>query len=83
MLPIPDSKEGTPVVVGGGDCQLGTIGVGATEPNQAAVFGGSFWQYEFNTASGATDPQCRVRVNCHAVPGHGGMKHLHSNLVLL
>lgn len=61
--------EGTPVVVGGGDCQLGTIGVGATEPNQAAVFGGSFWQYEFNTADGATDPKCRVRVNCHAVPG--------------
>lgn len=62
-------KEGTPVVVGGGDCQLGTIGVGATEPNQAAVFGGSFWQYEFNTASGKTDDGCRVRVNCHAVPG--------------
>ncbi len=61
--------EGTPVVVGGGDCQLGTIGVGSTLPNQAAVFGGSFWQYEFNTDSGATDPLCRVRVNCHAVPG--------------
>ena len=61
--------EGTPVVVGGGDCQLGTIGVGATEPGQAAVFGGSFWQYEFNTANGKTDPLCRVRVNCHAVPG--------------
>ncbi len=45
-------KEGTPVVVGGGDCQLGTIGVGATMPDQAAVFGGSFWQYEFNTADG-------------------------------
>lgn len=60
---------GTPVVVGGGDCQLGTIGVGATEPGQAAVFGGSFWQYELNTAEGKTDPECRVRVNCHAVPG--------------
>jgi len=61
--------EGTKVVVGGGDCQLGTIGVGAVRPNEAAVFGGSFWQYEFNTASGKTDPLCRVRVNCHAVPG--------------
>lgn len=60
---------GTPVVVGGGDCQLGTIGVGATEPGQAAVFGGSFWQYELNTSEGKTDPECRVRVNCHAVPG--------------
>jgi autoinducer 2 (AI-2) kinase len=61
-------REGTPVVVGGGDCQLGTIGVGACKAGQAAVFGGSFWQYEFNTDSGATDPDCRVRVNCHAVP---------------
>lgn len=59
---------GTPVVVGGGDAQLGTIGVGAVEADQAAVFGGSFWQYEFNTASGKTDSKCRVRVNCHAVP---------------
>ncbi len=61
--------EGTPVVVGGGDCQLGMIGVNACLPGQAGVFGGSFWQYEFNTDNGATDPDCRVRVNCHAAPG--------------
>ncbi len=61
--------EGTPVVVGGGDCQLGMIGVDACLPGQAAVFGGSFWQYEFNTAAGVTDQSCRVRVNCHALPG--------------
>ncbi|SER48932.1 autoinducer 2 (AI-2) kinase [Parafannyhessea umbonata] len=61
--------EGTPVIVGGGDCQLGMIGIGACEPGQAGVFGGSFWQYEFNTDNGSTDPKCRVRVNCHAVPG--------------
>lgn len=59
---------GTPVVAGGGDAQLGCIGVGVVEKNQAAVFGGSFWQYEFNTDKGETDPECRVRVNCHAVP---------------
>lgn len=60
--------EGTTVVVGGGDSQLGCIGVGVVNPNEAAVFGGSFWQYEFNTGTGKTDPGCRVRVNCHAVP---------------
>lgn len=60
---------GTTVVAGGGDAQLGCVGVGVVDANQAAVFGGSFWQYEYNTASGKTDPQCRVRVNCHAVPG--------------
>ncbi len=62
-------KEGTKVITGGGDCQLGCIGVGVVDPGQAAVFGGSFWQYEFNTDNGATDEKCRVRVNCHAVPG--------------
>ncbi|MCR5676039.1 MAG: autoinducer-2 kinase [Lachnospiraceae bacterium] len=60
---------GTPVIVGGGDSQLGCVGVGVVKPNQAAIFGGSFWQYEYNTDSGDTDPDCRVRVNCHAVPG--------------
>lgn len=60
---------GTPVVTGGGDAQLGCIGVGVVDPGEAAIFGGSFWQYEFNTANGQTDPDCRVRVNCHAVPG--------------
>ncbi len=62
-------KEGTPVVTGGGDAQLGCVGVGLVEPNQGAIFGGSFWQYEFNTDESKTDPNCRVRVNCHAVPG--------------
>lgn len=59
---------GIPVVAGGGDAQLGCIGVAVTSKNQAAVFGGSFWQYEFNTDEAKTDEQCRVRVNCHAVP---------------
>ena len=61
--------EGTPVIVGGGDAQLGCIGVGVVEPGEAAIFGGSFWQYEFNTAIGSTDSNCRIRVNCHAIPG--------------
>lgn len=59
--------EGTPVVVGGGDAQLGCIGVGVVNSNQAAIFGGSFWQYEYNTDEAKTDDKCRVRVNCHAV----------------
>ncbi|SHJ41903.1 autoinducer-2 kinase [Hespellia stercorisuis] len=59
----------TPVVAGGGDAQLGCIGVGVVSPEQAAVFGGSFWQFEFNTDKPMTDPDYRVRVNCHAVPG--------------
>lgn len=61
--------EGTPVVAGGGDAQLGCVGVGVVDANQAAIFGGSFWQYEYNTDKVKTDDQCRVRVNCHSVPG--------------
>jgi autoinducer 2 (AI-2) kinase len=59
--------EGTPLVIGGGDCQLGSIGVGVIEDNEAAVFGGSFWQYEYNTNAGKTSTKCDVRVNCHAI----------------
>jgi autoinducer 2 (AI-2) kinase len=59
--------EGTPLVIGGGDCQLGSIGVGVTGVNEAAVFGGSFWQYEYNTGSGETSSRCDIRVNCHAI----------------
>ncbi|GHV94366.1 autoinducer-2 kinase [Spirochaetia bacterium] len=59
--------EGMPLVIGGGDCQLGSIGVGVIDVNEAAVFGGSFWQYEYNTDTGKTSPKCDVRVNCHAI----------------
>jgi autoinducer-2 kinase len=59
--------EGTPLVVGGGDCQLGTVGVGIVDAHEAVVFGGSFWQYEFNTDKAICSPKCDVRINCHAV----------------
>jgi len=59
--------EGTPLVVGGGDCQLGTIGVGIVDANEAVVFGGSFWQYEYNTDKAKCSDKCDVRINCHAV----------------
>ncbi len=59
---------GIPVVAGGGDAQLGCIGVGLVSPSQGAVFGGSFWQFEYNTSVAKTDDECRVRVNCHALP---------------
>ena len=57
------------VVAGGGDAQLGCVGVGAVRPGQAALFGGSFWQLEYNMSKPDTDAECRIRVNCHAVPG--------------
>lgn len=59
--------QGTPLVIGGGDCQLGAVGVGVVEANEAAVFGGSFWQYEYNTVEAKCSQTCGIRVNCHAV----------------
>ncbi|MDQ0155431.1 autoinducer-2 kinase [Robertmurraya andreesenii] len=58
----------TLVVAGGGDAQLGCIGAGVINEGDAAVFGGSFWQYEYTTNNVQIDDECRVRINCHAVP---------------
>ncbi|MCR5288532.1 MAG: autoinducer-2 kinase [Treponema sp.] len=60
--------EGTPLIVGGGDAQLGTIGVGITQANEGAIFGGSFWQYEYNTDSPKIADNFSIRVNCHVQP---------------
>jgi len=60
--------EGTLLVAGGGDCQLGALGVGVVDVNEAVVFGGSFWQYEFNTDSPLCSSKYDIRVNCHALP---------------
>lgn len=58
----------TLVVAGGGDAQLGCIGVGVINEGDAAIFGGSFWQYEYTTNHVLIDDECRVRINCHSVP---------------
>lgn len=56
-------KAGTPVVVGGGDVQLGCLGLGVVRPAQTAVLGGTFWQQVVNLAAPVTDPEMNVRVN--------------------
>lgn len=58
----------TKVVAGGGDAQLGCIGMGVINDGEAAILGGSFWQFEYNTKQIIMDEQSRVRVNCHAIP---------------
>jgi autoinducer 2 (AI-2) kinase len=62
-------KEGTPVVVGGADTQLGLVGIGVTEPGRFTVVGGSFWQHTLVLDQPLIDPQVRLRTLCHAVPG--------------
>lgn len=63
------SKQ-TKVVMGGGDVQLGSAGLGVTKEGQVAVLGGSFWQQVVNIKSSITPPKDRgIRVNPHVVEG--------------
>jgi autoinducer 2 (AI-2) kinase len=61
----------TIVVAGGGDVQLGTIGLGLIEEAQTAILGGSFWQQVVNIKSETPPPlDLSVRVNPHVSPGY-------------
>ena len=61
--------EGTPVVLGGADTQLGLIGIGASERDEVAVVGGSFWQTTISLDRPVIDGRMRLRSLCHALPG--------------
>jgi len=61
--------QGLPVVMGGGDAQLGCVGLGVVQPGQTAVLGGTFWQQMVNLSKPVTDPEMNIRVNPHAVAG--------------
>ncbi len=61
-------KTGIPIVMGGGDAQLGTVGVGAVHEGEVTVFGGSFWQQEVNLSSVLYDDSGQIRMNFHALP---------------
>ncbi|WP_345993511.1 autoinducer-2 kinase [Sulfurimonas sp. HSL-1716] len=60
----------TKVVMGGGDVQLGSAGLGVVNEGDAAILGGSFWQQIVNISSGVIPPKdISVRVNPHVVKG--------------
>lgn len=60
---------GTPVVMGGGDCQIGTAGLGLVNKGQCAVLGGTFWQQIVNVGTELIDPEMNLRLNPHVVRG--------------
>jgi autoinducer 2 (AI-2) kinase len=62
-------REGTPVVAGGADTQLGLLGIGVAEPGRFTIVGGSFWQATMVLNEPLIDPQARLRTLCHTVPG--------------
>jgi autoinducer 2 (AI-2) kinase len=60
----------TLVVMGGGDVQIGTAGLGANALGDTVVLGGSFWQQVVNIkASTPLSPDMKLRVNPHVVKG--------------
>ncbi len=60
----------TLVVMGGGDVQIGTAGLGASKLGDAVVLGGSFWQQVVNIPSNANlSHDMLLRVNPHVVRG--------------
>lgn len=60
----------TLVVMGGGDVQIGTAGLGASKLGDAVVLGGSFWQQVVNIPSDANlSNEMLLRVNPHVVRG--------------
>lgn len=62
-------SAGIPVVMGGGDVQLGCLGIGVVEAGQTAVLGGTFWQQVVNLPTAVTDPAMHIRINPHVIPG--------------
>jgi autoinducer 2 (AI-2) kinase len=60
----------TKVVMGGGDVQLGSAGLGVVELGDVAVLGGSFWQQVVNIPSDTPPPSdMGIRVNPHVING--------------
>jgi len=60
----------TKVVMGGGDVQMGCVGLGVVNENEVAILGGSFWQQIVNIKSNTKPPKdMNIRVNPHVING--------------
>ncbi len=61
--------EGTPIIMGGGDVQLGSAGLGVVKANQVAILGGTFWQQLVNMDKPLVHPNMDIRINPHVIKG--------------
>lgn len=59
----------TKVVMGGGDVQLGSAGLGVFKADQCAILGGTFWQQIVNIDGATVDPDMNIRINPHVITG--------------
>ncbi len=62
-------REGTPVVVGGADTQLGLLGIGVNGPGRFTILGGSFWQHTMLLDKPSSTRSLGLRTLCHTTPG--------------
>ncbi len=61
--------EDTLVVMGGGDVQMASVGLGVVNGGEAAVIGGSFWQQIVNMNKPIVAADMSIRVNPHVIKG--------------
>lgn len=59
----------TKVVLGGGDVQIGCVGLGVVNEGEGAILGGSFWQQVVNVKSSIPPTDMSVRLNPHCSNG--------------
>lgn len=58
----------TKIVMGGGDVQLGSVGLGVVRKKEVAILGGSFWQQIVNIPKDVKPPKnMSLRVNPHII----------------
>ncbi|MCH9812693.1 MAG: autoinducer-2 kinase [Epsilonproteobacteria bacterium] len=58
----------TKVVMGGGDVQLGSAGLGVVEEGEVAILGGTFWQQIVNIKVPTPPKDMSIRINPHVIP---------------
>jgi len=58
-------SESCVVVTGGGDVQLGSLGLGVVKSGDSAILGGTFWQQIVNLDKVVVDSNMKLRINPH------------------
>src|SRR4029077_2287274 len=67
--PSGRTAEGVPVAAGAGDCAAAALGVGVERPGPVSIVLGTSGVVFAALLAYRPDPQARVHVFCHAVPG--------------
>jgi xylulokinase len=69
VVPRNDQLQGVPVAAGAGDCAAAAVGVGCTAPGAVSIVLGTSGVVFAALPGYAPEPEGRLHVFCHAVPG--------------